>query len=113
MNYPNTLLILRGEAAWSMVVKLRYSPGRARAHVKNLYKKYPKTDSLLILFHDKTKKTIEYRFFLNKELMDPIDEGDLNMFGSFLIDEMKKSNTEWPVFIRKLYTFLLSLLAKT
>jgi hypothetical protein len=113
MKYPNTLRVLRGESAWAMVVKLRYSPGRARAHVKSLYKKYSKTDSLLILFHDKVKKTIEYRFFLNKELMDPTEEGDLNMFGSFRIDEMKASNPEWPLFIHKVYTFLLSLLPKT
>lgn len=57
-TYPNTLKILRGQAAWELTVKLRYSPGRARAHVKNLYKRYPKTDSLLILFHDKKRRPL-------------------------------------------------------
>jgi len=112
MEYPNTLLVIRGESAWAMVVKLRYSPGRPRAHIKQMYKKFPKKDSLLILFHDKIKKTVEYRFFLTKELMDPTDEGDLNMFGSFPINEMQ-SDHEHPVFIRKIYTFLLGLLPKT
>ena len=110
MEYPNTLKTLRGQVAWDLVVKLRYSPGRARAHVKSIYKKYPKTDSLLILFHDTHNETIEYRFFLNNDLMDPTDEGDLNMFGAFLIEEMRHPDPEWPVFTRQIHTFLLSLL---
>ena len=109
-SYPNTLKIFRGQAAWDCVVKLRYSPGRARAHVKNLYKKFPKNDSLLILYHDKKKKTIEYRFFLNKELMDPTDEGDMNMFDGYHIEEMRHPDPEWPVFIHRRYKFLLGLL---
>jgi len=108
MEYPNTLLVRRGESAWATVVQLRYSP-RFRNNVRNVYKKYPKTDSLLILFHDKTKKTIEYRFFLNKDLMDPTDEGDLNMFGSFLIDEMQADH-EYPSWLLTQYKFLLGLL---
>ncbi len=103
-----TLKTLRGQAAWDLVIKLRYSPGRSRQHVKNLYKTYPKTDSLLILYHDKTKKTIEYRFFLNKDHMDPNDEGDLNMFGEFYIEGLKEQDL--PAFLRKNYTFLLGLL---
>jgi hypothetical protein len=103
-----TLKTVRGQAAWDLVLKLRYSPGRSRQHVKNLYKTYPKTDSLLILYHDKAKKTVEYRFFLNKDHMDPNDEGDLNMFGAFYIEGMNEPDL--PAFLRKNYTFLLGLL---
>lgn len=105
-----TLKTVRGQAAWDLVLKLRYSPGRSRQHVKNLYKTYPKTDSLLILYHDKTKQSIEYRFFLNKDHMDPNDEGDLNMFGGYLIEEMRHLDPEWPVFLHRRYKFLLGLL---
>jgi len=111
-HFSNILKVYSGDEAWRKVLELRYSPGRARTHTKSLFKRDSKENSILILFHNKTKKTIEYRFYLDTNNVPDInDESDVNMFGGFFIEKLGKE-PDAPAFIRKLEKFLKGLLEK-
>jgi len=111
-HFSNILKVYSGDEAWRKVLELRYSPGRHRAHVKSLFKRDSKDNSILVLFHNKSQKTIEYRFYLDTNNVPDIDdESNVNMFGGFLIDQMI-DDPDAPAFIRKQERFLKGLLEK-
>ena len=108
-HFRNILKVYSGEEAWKKVIQLRYSPGTGRAHIRRLYAADPKDTSLLVLFHDKKKKTIEYRFYLQTENVTNINnEGDVNMFGKFSIDIL--DDETGPIWEKRNFKFLRNLL---
>ena len=113
-QFNNVLKVYSGEAAWKKVLELRYAPGSTRNRVKHMYATDAKDNSLLILFHDKRKKTVEYRFFLDaRTITDLESEGDVNMFGRFRIKEyIMTDDPESQPFEKKNAKFLRMLLEK-
>jgi hypothetical protein len=105
-----------GKRLWAKVLELRYQPGKMRTHVKSMFKTFSKDDSILVLFHNKAKKSIEYRFYLDTNNVPDIhDESDVNMFGGFMIDIIMSPEYETPdtpAYIKKQAKFFRTLLQK-
>ena len=115
-KFKNVLKVYTGEEAWAKVLELRYQPGRMRTHVKSMFKTFSKDNSILVLFHNKAKKTIEYRFYLDTNNVPDIhDESDVNMFGGFMIENILSPEYETPdtpAYIKKQAKFFRTLLQK-
>ena len=115
-KFQNVLKVFSGEEAWTKVLELRYQPGVSRSRVKHWFKKYSKENSLLVIFHNKAKKTIEYRFYLDTNNVPNInDESDVNMFGGFMIENILSPEYETPdtpAYIKKQAKFFRTLLQK-
>lgn len=113
-RFKNVLKVYSGEAAWKKVLEFRYAPGKPRTQVKRMYATDRKDNSILILFHDKKKKAVEYRFYLDvAKVTDIDDESDVNMFGRFRIKEyIMADDPDAQPFEKKNAKFLQSLLEK-
>jgi hypothetical protein len=117
-KFPNVLAVFTGEKAFKKVLTIRYSPS-LRPRIRNLYKGYDKADSLLVLFHNKRKDTIESRFFINTNNVPDIkNEGDENMFNTFQIKKylMAEETMKWEAedpYTKKTNTYLRSLLKES
>ena len=81
-----------------------------------MFKKDSKENSILVIFHNKPKKTVEYRFYLDVHNVPDInDESDMNMFGSFTIENIYSPDYETPdtpAYIKKQAKFMRTLLEK-